>query len=54
MSNGTPTTDPKVYTPTEEAPDVLTPKPAKFPLSSAPLPEGVTPESVKKSTPAVQ
>lgn len=65
MSNGTPdpTTpapepqsapQPGAYIPTDEVPDVIPPKPSKYPLSSAPLPEGVTPESVQKKTPAVQ
>jgi hypothetical protein len=59
MSNGnpdattTPETQPGAYIPTDEVPDVIPPKPSKYPLSSAPLPEGVTKETIKKQTPAI-
>jgi hypothetical protein len=56
MSNGNPPAEPLqpgAYIPTDEVPDVIPPKPSKYPLSSAPLPEGVTPESVKKQTAAI-
>jgi hypothetical protein len=35
--------NPAVYQPTDEVPDVIPPKPRKYPLSSAPLPPGVSP-----------
>jgi len=64
MSNGTdkpapdteaaPAVQPGAYIPTDEVPDVIPPKPSKYPLSSAPLPEGVTPEDVQKKTASVQ
>jgi hypothetical protein len=67
MSNGNPQTtttpatpdpaapevQPGAYIPTDEVPDVPPLKPSKYPLSSAPLPEGVTKETIKKQTPAI-
>jgi hypothetical protein len=44
---------PGAYIPTDEVPDVPPLKPSKYPLSSAPLPEGVTPENIQKQTPAI-
>jgi hypothetical protein len=62
MSNGnpppsttpaTPEVQPGAYIPTDEVPDVPPLKPSKYPLSSAPLPEGVTKETIQKQTPAI-
>lgn len=58
MSNGTTTTTstpvPGAYVPTTEKPDVLSPLPSATPASSAPLPPGVTLDSIQKKTPSVQ
>src|SRR6516164_9633016 len=44
---------PGAYEPTDEVPDCPPLKPSKWPMSSAPLPEGVTSENIQKSTPAI-
>jgi hypothetical protein len=49
----TPEVQPGAYIPTDEVPDVPPLKPSKYPLSSAPLPEGVTKDTIQKQTPAI-